>query len=400
MIHTLLDNDLYNFTMSALISQNGYGQVPVKYAFRNRTFAVPLASRISLDELRRNIEDVRTLSFTDRELDYVAGLGYFSADFIAQLSFLKLPEVDVREDNGHLVMEYEGPWQDAIFWETPLLSMVNELYFREFGAACHREGNLRLHEKITYLKERGTLRFVEFGSRRRFSAAWQEHVLTRLLDTIPDLVIGTSNVQLAKVQGISPVGTMAHQLFMVLTALEVKAARQRIPGDWILTAIDTATRWVLTKWADMYAPALMTALPDTYTTPMFFQGSEPKEIGPLLEPFTSFRQDSGDPILAGETILDNYWRLTGMDPKHLMLVFSDGLDVRRMSVIEDNFRDRCNMSFGWGTNLTNDLGIEPLSIVIKPDQADGEPCVKTSDDMSKATGEPHAVALYREAIEG
>lgn len=396
MIHTLLDNDFYAFTMSAMIAGTGHGQVPVKYAFRNRTFAVPLATRIDLGELREHIDEVRGLSFTDGELDYLQGLGFFTVDTIANWSFLKLPEVHVGQDQGHLVIEYEGPWQDAVFWETPLLSMVNELYFRQFGIACHREGNLRLNEKLQYLSQRGTINFLEFGTRRRFSRQWQEHVLNRALQEVPQLVIGTSNVHLARMQSITPVGTMAHQLFMVKAALINKTYREA-GNDEPREAMYAATEWVLEDWATMYAPHLMTALPDTFGTDLFFRALQRRPH--LLDPFKAFRQDSGDPTAAGVKILNGYHRTLGLDPHDVNVCFSDGLDVRKMSVIEDTFTGRSQMNFGWGTNFTNDLGVEPLAIVIKPDEADGEPCVKISDDLAKATGHPDAVAMYKEALE-
>ena len=52
------------------------------------------------------------------------------------------------------------------------------------------------------------------------------------------------------------------------------------------------------------------------------------------------------------------------------------------------------MSFGWGTNLTNDVGIAALALVIKPDAVDGVPCVKLSDDLAKATGDRQEIARY------
>jgi len=61
------------------------------------------------------------------------------------------------------------------------------------------------------------------------------------------------------------------------------------------------------------------------------------------------------------------------------------------------------MSFGWGTNLTNDFrgcdpdgatGLEPISLVCKVVSADGRPAVKLSDNPAKATGTPEDIARY------
>lgn len=61
------------------------------------------------------------------------------------------------------------------------------------------------------------------------------------------------------------------------------------------------------------------------------------------------------------------------------------------------------MSFGWGTNLTNDFtgcapiqidGLKPISVVCKVTDANGYPAVKLSDNPQKATGEPAEVQRY------
>ena len=61
------------------------------------------------------------------------------------------------------------------------------------------------------------------------------------------------------------------------------------------------------------------------------------------------------------------------------------------------------MSFGWGTNLTNDFdgcapqpddGLRAISIVCKVSAADGRPAVKLSDNPNKATGTAAEIARY------
>jgi nicotinate phosphoribosyltransferase len=68
-------------------------------------------------------------------------------------------------------------------------------------------------------------------------------------------------------------------------------------------------------------------------------------------------------------------------------------------------RGQVNLSFGWGTNLTNDfLGCAPagadgqlraISLVCKVVEADGRPAVKLSDNPNKALGLPDEVERYR-----
>ena len=48
-----------------------------------------------------------------------------------------------------------------------------------------------------------------------------------------------------------------------------------------------------------------------------------------------------------------------------MIVFSDGLDIDAILRLAGHFAGRIKCAFGWGTNLTNDLGFGPLSLVVK-----------------------------------
>lgn len=399
MITSLLDNDLYQFTMSAAMWNDGMRDTQVRYEFRNRTFSVPLGTRLSLDWLAVRIKEVQALRFTSEEIQYLTNLQLFPQGWLDWLPTMELPDVHLGAENGHLVMTYEGPVISAIFWETILLALVNEGYFSRFGDFLG-EGSQRLIEKIEYLRERKTIRFVEFGTRRRFSKEWQHFVTHEMLMEIPHLISGTSNVLLAKELNITPVGTMAHQLFMILTALNTKI----YPID---RAIEVGTNEVLDLWLKTYSdfPSMLTVLPDTYGTEKFIEVADLE----LVREFTRFRQDSGNPIQIGD-LLRRYSThlLQRQDPAKI--VFSDSLDVRSMSVLDDHFSQKgpaeapAEISFGWGTNLTNDLGYEPLSIVIKPcavlhhDAKTWLPCVKISDDTRKATGDPKAVAEYLAAL--
>jgi len=64
------------------------------------------------------------------------------------------------------------------------------------------------------------------------------------------------------------------------------------------------------------------------------------------------------------------------------------------------FRGRSQTAFGIGTNLTNDLGHEPLAIVIKMTRCNGQPVAKISDEPSKTMGyDPSYVAYLREVFQ-
>lgn len=79
------------------------------------------------------------------------------------------------------------------------------------------------------------------------------------------------------------------------------------------------------------------------------------------------------------------------------------MDVDSIETTHRNFQGRVRMSFGWGTNLTNDFrgcdpggqpGLEPISLVCKVTSANGRPAVKLSDNPAKATGDPAEIARY------
>jgi nicotinate phosphoribosyltransferase len=373
----ILDNDLYQCTMS----QYAWRFEPerqVRYRFRNRTFAVPLGEALDLDELGTRLEAVSRTAVTDADVEALRSLGHFDDEWLSWLRTIdRLPEVHLGVAGGHLELTYEGPWAVAMFLETPVLATVTGLFAERFGDPS-AEGDRRLDVKIRHLRAHPHLRFMEFGTRRRHSAAWQAHVLQRLLDEVPSAVLGTSNVALAVAHGIPALGTMAHQLFMVTTALDLAGGGGDLVGPSLV---------VLERWARMF-PGLRTLLPDTYTTPALLAAA-----GPEVAAWPGVRIDSGDPRVVATEVL-RWWEDRGEDPRDHTLVFSDSLDLRAMDLLHDAFSDRTGVSFGWGTNLTNDVGPSPLSLVIKPDAVDGVPCVKLSDDLAKATGDRAEIDRY------
>lgn len=98
--------------------------------------------------------------------------------------------------------------------------------------------------------------------------------------------------------------------------------------------------------------------------------------------FDGARHDSGDPFVWGERMLAHY-KKNRVDPLTKTLIFSDSLTVPRTIELYQQFRGRCLLAFGIGTNLTNDLGYEPLQIVIKMVRCNGQPVAKLSDTPSK-----------------
>lgn len=383
-----LDNDMYAFTMSQAAWKNNRN-TRVRYRFRNRSFSVPLASRVGLDVLRDAIEEVRNdYVATDEDLDYLRSTGLFTTEYLYALRDVRLPEVELGDDNGHLVATYEADWWQAIFWETPLLYTVNQSYYARFGSDRGVEGRARLDDKVEWLGQNPQITFADMGTRRRYSPYTHRAVIARMAEDTPNLV-GTSNVHLAREFDLKPIGTMAHQMFMVNAALAIDKGEN----------INTAQQRVLTQWEDLYEsrPEMMTFLPDTYGTDYFLAGMPAERMAK----WTGIRQDSGDPLVVCANMI-RWMRANNIDPKDKRILPSDGLDLRRMAVLHDTFSPHTNVSFGFGTGLTNDAGYEPLSIVVKPDAVllvgDELPCVKISDTPEKATGTPEAIAHYKKLL--
>ena len=395
IINSLLDTDYYKYTMGQF-AWKYFPKVKVKYAFKNRTKSVKLGEFIYTKELLEQLDSVRSLRFSFDELDYLKSLGVFSKDYLAFLNTLILPPVyvSIKEDNT-LVIETEGTWPEAIFWETFILSIVNELYYeklisKDSGVAYFAkrreivtEGKAKLADKI-YKMNLKPFKFVDFGTRRRFSGKWQNYVVSLLSKSIKDNnFLGTSNVYLAKKYNIKPIGTLAHELPMVLAGLD----------DYNLDVLKASHDKMLTLWEYLYGKDLSIALTDTFGTDFFFRDfSEEK-----AKFWKGLRQDSGDPYeFAIKTL--KFYRDKGIDPKKKLIVFSDGLTIDKIMSLEKACKDKFITTYGWGTNLTNDMGYKPLSIVVKAVEANRRPLIKLSDNLAKAIGNKKTMEKYKKVF--
>jgi len=392
IITSVLDTDFYKFTMGQLIFDK-YPDVPVKYSFKNRTAKVFLAHHIREEDFRRELDHVRDLRLTDNEATYLRGLKFsgrplFSERYIEFLRGLRLPDYTVTVSENNFDVSVAGNWGEAIYWEIFILSTLNELYFRSLRKSlCHEikevfaEGLQRLDRKISLVKANPQVNFSDFGTRRRFSREWHDLVICRLCAELPrSLFIGTSNVLLACKYGIPPVGTMAHELFMVMSGI--------MSGDEAM--IYKSHNRVLQDWWDYYGADLAIALTDTYCTDFFFRDMTHEQA----RNYHGLRQDSGDTIAFGEQAI-RFYASRGIDPREKVIVFSDGLDIDTILRLAGHFAGRIKCAFGWGTNLTNDLGFGPLSLVVKVVEACGHATVKLSDNLAKAIGEPQDIERFK-----
>ena len=106
---------------------------------------------------------------------------------------------------------------------------------------------------------------------------------------------------------------------------------------------------MLQDWQRYYGGNLLIVLPDAFGTAAFL-----RDAPDWVADWTGFRPDSAPPIEGGEKIIA-WWRAKGKDPREKLLIFSDGLDVETIEETYRHFHGKVRMSFGWGTNLTNDF---------------------------------------------
>ena len=381
IITSLLDTDLYKFTMMQVVLHQFPG-AEVEYRFKCRNKGL-LASYVN--EIREEIRGLCNLRFQDAELAYLKAMRFIKSDFIDFLGIFKLNEKYVSVTalpTGEIEVSIKGPWLHTILFEIPVLAIINEVYFRNTQKQPDTaQGRRRLDTKIGELQAEGltALKIADYGTRRRFGKAWHEEVLRTLSVRLGTgnlgQFAGTSNVLFAMKLGLTPLGTMAHEYLQACQALGPRLRDSQV--------------FAFESWAKEYRGDLGIALSDVYGMSAFLRDFDMF----FCKLFDGARHDSGDPFDWGERMIAHYNK-NRVDPKTKTLIFSDGLTVPRTIELYQQFRGRCQLAFGIGTNLTNDLGYEPLQIVIKMVQCNGQPVAKLSDTPSKNMCEDEKYLAY------
>jgi nicotinate phosphoribosyltransferase len=386
IIQSLLDTDLYKFTMMQVVLHHFPG-AQAEYRFKCRNADVDLTPFV--DEIRDEIRALSRLRFRGEEIDYLRRWRFFKSDYLDLLRLFQLDErfISVARLAGserEIDITLRGPWLHTIMFEVPILSIVSEVYFRRSTVnADLDEGRRRLRAKIDAINgvPDPEFRIADYGTRRRFSRVWQEEVVQTLAEGIGAKFVGTSNVDLAMRHGLTPLGTMAHEY---LQACQAVGPRLR----------DSQT-FAFNTWAREYRGDLGIALSDVCGMDAFLRDFDLF----FCKLFDGVRHDSGDPFEWGEKLIAHYQRMR-IDPRSKTMVYSDSLNVPLAIRLFEHFRGRVHTAFGIGTNLTNDVGLEPLQIVIKMTRCNGQPVAKISDEPSKTMDyDPSYVAYLREVFE-
>jgi nicotinate phosphoribosyltransferase len=385
MIESILDNDLYKFTMQNAVMKL-YPHSKVKYIFINRgddNFPKNFAKN-----LREKIQKFALIRLTSDEEKFLTEKCYFLdpvyVDFLKGYQF-NPDEVKVSQKEKKLTLEIEGNWYRTILWEVPLLSLISELYFEMTNGNSYNQ-KVVVKNNIAKAKkfERLGAKFADFGTRRRYSFENHKNVVEIFKKYSPKTFIGTSNVYLAYKLGLTPIGTQAHEWFMF------HAAKY---------GFKMANTISLGRWVDIYHGNLGIALSDTFTSEAFFEAFDTM----YAKLFDGVRQDSGDPIEFAKSLVNHYKKLR-IDPKLKTIVFSDSLDFEKVKKIEKEVKPIINTSYGIGTYLTNDVpGVTPLNIVIKmisaaPYAKDWTSTIKLSDVKGKHTGSEKVINLAKQVL--
>ncbi|MBS9718324.1 nicotinate phosphoribosyltransferase [Pseudohalocynthiibacter aestuariivivens] len=398
IVRSLIDTDFYKLLMCQSVFRNK-PDTNVTFSLINRSTHIPLADLIDEGELREQLDHIRTLSLSRGESTWLRGNMFygkrqmFRSDFMEWFEQLRLPAYHLERRNDQYELTFEGSWPEAMLWEIPALSVLMELRSRAVLKGMGRfelqvlyaRAMTKVWEKVERLRDVDSLKIADFGTRRRHSFLWQDWCVQAMLEGLGDSFVGTSNCLIAMHREVEAIGTNAHELPMVYSALA--------DSDEELAQ---APYQVLADWQDEHDGNLQVILPDTYGTEGFLN-----DAPEWLNQWTGIRIDSGDPATGAEIVI-NWWKSRGEDPREKLVIFSDGLDVEKILELNTQFEGRVKIAFGWGTLLTNDFrglvpndALAPFSLVCKAISANGRPTVKLSDNPNKAMGPADEIARYK-----
>lgn len=384
VFNSILDNDFYKFTMQCAVLKL-FPNIKGRYKFINRgKHQFPEGFATAMQEA---VNEMAQLKLTKKEKEFLkTNCPYLNPAYIDFLEGYRYDpsEVKIKQEGNDLEVEVEGHWYRTILWEVPLLAMISELFYKLTNAKQWTDEQIMENtiEKVRLYEEFGVV-FAEFGTRRRHSYHVHDIVMRTLTMSEKYNFSGSSNVHMAMKYQVKPIGTHAHEWFMFHAAEY---------GYKMSNAMS------LEHWVDVYRGDLGVALSDTYTTDVFFKQFDKK----FSKLFDGVRHDSGDPIVFAEKTINHYKKL-GINPLSKYIIFSDGLNTEKVKLITEACKGKIGISFGIGTNLTNDVGLRPMNIVMKLTEvltSDNEwvPTVKLSDEPNKHTGEPRMIELAKEIL--
>lgn len=366
IITNMGDDDKYKFTMQHFVFHR-YPEVEVEVEFKLRNEGIDLSPYV--DQILEQLCSLERLRLKPEEKIFFKNQGIFSDTYLDFLEHYRFNPQEISVTRNPFGLKFKGKWVNVILWEVKALAIINQVYFDNvypMTTARMAEGDRRLKAKISYIRslEDFGFKFIDFGTRRRRSAAWQLDVVSTLAQMIPNNFVGTSNMNLARLLNIPAVGTMAHEY---LQAFQVLAPLYKFQKQ------------ALQEWADFYKGNLLIALTDVVGMDAFLRDFD----GNLSRLYDGGRQDSGDPYEWGYKLI-NHYKSFGINPLAKQALWSDSLNIPKAYNIYKEFHEQIQvLPFGIGTDITNDFEEPALNIVIKMTSCQGLPVAKISDSKGK-----------------
>lgn len=387
------DNDAYTYSCMYYILQK-YPRAEVEYTFFDRNHTKYPEGFAAL--LQEQIEYMPAVTITDEEVNFMREKMYFLPEwFFTYLRGFRFnpSEVNISQDEeGHLNILIRGKWFSTIVWEMVLLQCISELMHILLGDMDHYDA--KLEEDRTRAKAERALKnglvISDFGSRRRFSFDHQDMVV-RVFKEVSEqggwtdeagefhkwtgAFPGTSNVYFAMKHGITPIGTMSHQL---------------IEFEENVSGLFECNFNVMRKFSDVYDGDNGIFLYDCFGDKVFFNNLSKR----MAMMYKGLRVDSGKEEEQLEKIIAKYESL-GINPATKQVVYSNGLNIDRAIELHKFTAGRMQDSYGIGTHLTCDItDVKPMNIVVKltkmriTELREWHDCVKLSCDKGKTLGNP------------
>lgn len=395
IINHFTDNDLYTFSCQYYIMQQ-YPRAEVEYTFIDRNNTVYPEGFDKL--LQQQVDYMRNVIITDEEIEFMTTrcvwlpVWYFI--FLRGYRF-NPGEVEISQDEeGHLSIRIVGKWFSTIMWEMPLLSCISEIIHilnsddEKYDIETERQKVVEKSEKIFS----NGLVLGDMGTRRRFSYEHQKMVLETMAEVYRSkrwegIFTGTSNVYLAMLLDLKPLGTLSHQI---------------ISFEENVSGVFECNYSVMKKFSDVYDGNNGIYLYDCFGDELFFKNLSKR----MAMMYSGLRVDSGVEEEQTEKIIEKYISL-GIDPTTKQVVYSNGLDIDRCIEIHRYCNGRVQDSYGVGTNLMCDINdVRPSNIVIKltkcriTEAREWHNCIKLSCDKGKMLGNPKKCRYILSLIDG
>lgn len=383
IIKSILDTDLYKLSMQNFIIQH-YSDVKCEYTFSNRDKSMVFNSK-SVKMIKKQIKLLENLKLTDEEYDYLKEhFSYLPVSYRQYLAAYRFNTSNVHithEENGELNIKISGYWRDSVLFEVPIMAIISEVYFKVMNKDWNMDGQVELIDSKGKILSEAGASFADFGTRRRRNLMTQDIVVRELCKYKG--FAGTSNPFLAMKYNVRCCGTLAHEIISGVASLE---------------SLNHPNKVVMKKWQQTYNGDLGTMLPDTFGIDSFLRDFS-LESSKLWD---GTRWDSGCEYTYTDKMIAHYEKLN-IDTTTKIIVYSNALDVERSLKIVDYCKGKIRCSLGIGTFFTSDFVKEsnniekskPMNMVIKLTMVNDIPCVKLSDDASKAIGDPTMVETMK-----